>query len=286
MLQDYVTVNSPMLDGIDNDADGLPDNAGEEMMYGRLNINTASEIPLKAVLGISAGDVTAQSLQVINNLIAYRDTASYTYSAGGTLDFRLANRPTQLGVAGLRTGRGFASVGEAALVMKKLIGATNSYGALGQSYKLSDASTTDDGLANVNDDLSKPFSSWAWASDQLTVRSDTYLAYVGVLGATGPSSGTASAAGGTSLTDGSKHWNPDQWKNCMVVITSGTGAGQANTVLSNNGNTLNLKGNWGAGAGATYQVMHLVKRYMAVIDRSNCRAAGDTPRVLMFAEIK
>jgi hypothetical protein len=314
LLQDYVTVNSPRYGPDNPDGDGQLAANSSGTMYGRLNINTVSDIPLRAVPGVFLPAVNdglkPQSADTAGSLIAYRDTTGYKDSGGIVRDFSGNNRQLLLGIPGLRTQRGFGSVAEAALVLGRFVPHDNTYcissGAYAsdpngnltgmiRSYTISDNRISDDGLqtssqydprTSVQDDLSKYFSSWAWASDQLTVRSDTYLAYVGVLGATGPSSGAASGAGGNSLSDGNKRWNNNQWVNCMVVITAGPGAGQANTVVSNTSNTLNLKGNWGAGAGSTYQVMHLVKRYMAVIDRSNCRLASDTPRVLMFAEIK
>lgn len=295
MMSDYVTVNSPAADGFDSDADGRLD----DMMYGRININTTSEYPLYAVPGIFKPAAAPADLDGVDpdttpkaaaNLMAYRDMAWYGHPWGNTNDFRPpseggANYRSQL-ISGLRTGRGFASVGEAISVIRKLMNPVsainNNYGGIGDTYRISDSSS-DDGLTSaawespIKDDVSKYYSNWAWASDHLTVRSDTYLAYVAVLGSTGRASGTF--AGG--LTDASKSWNKDEWKGYMVVNTDGSG--KAATVTGNGPSSISINGNLNPGG---YQIMHLQKRYMAVIDRSNCRTTSDTPRVLMFAEIK
>jgi hypothetical protein len=56
--------------------------------------------------------------------------------------------------------------------------------------------------------------------------------------------GTPTSSTKNSLVDLSKKWVPDQWSNSQIKIISGTGVGQARTILSNNTNTLTLSTNW------------------------------------------
>ena len=45
--------------------------------------------------------------------------------------------------------------------------------------------------------------------------------------------GTATAGGATTLTNGAKNWTANQWTNYQVRITGGTGIGQVRTIASN-----------------------------------------------------
>lgn len=64
-------------------------------------------------------------------------------------------------------------------------------------------------------------------------------------------SGTATSGGANTLTDTSKTWTRNQWKNAAVHITSGTGAGQFRVVLSNNGSVLTTRTIWSVNPDAT-----------------------------------
>lgn len=52
--------------------------------------------------------------------------------------------------------------------------------------------------------------------------------------------GTASAATGTTLTDGTKAWTVSQWINSQVRIVSGMGAGQVRTITANTNTQLTV----------------------------------------------
>jgi len=57
-------------------------------------------------------------------------------------------------------------------------------------------------------------------------------------------SGTAESGGTNTLTDTDKMWTTNQWAGEIVLIHTGTGAGQARTISSNTGDTLTVSGDW------------------------------------------
>lgn len=63
--------------------------------------------------------------------------------------------------------------------------------------------------------------------------------------------GTATAGGAATLTDGGKSWTVNQWANMQVRILSGTGAGQIRTINSNTSTALTVSANWGTNPDAT-----------------------------------
>lgn len=56
--------------------------------------------------------------------------------------------------------------------------------------------------------------------------------------------GTATAGGASTLTNGAKTWTVNQWTNFQVRITAGTGAGQVRTIASNTGTVLTVSAAW------------------------------------------
>ena len=58
-------------------------------------------------------------------------------------------------------------------------------------------------------------------------------------------SGTATAGGASTLTDGSKTWTVNAYTNCVVKITAGTGAGQTEYIASNTATILTVTTPWG-----------------------------------------
>ena len=74
-------------------------------------------------------------------------------------------------------------------------------------------------------------------------------------------SGTATAGGANSLTDTAKTWGLDQWKGGACFITSGTGSGQWQRILSNTRHTLTLEGSWATNPDATsvYKLDYFIK---------------------------
>lgn len=64
-------------------------------------------------------------------------------------------------------------------------------------------------------------------------------------------SGTASAGASTSLTDSSKAWTTDQYRDKLVQITSGTGSGQFRWIASNTATALRVSVAWTTAPDAT-----------------------------------
>jgi hypothetical protein len=63
--------------------------------------------------------------------------------------------------------------------------------------------------------------------------------------------GTATAGGATTLTQGAAAWATNQWANSQVRIVSGTGAGQIRTIASNTGTVLTVSASWTVNPDAT-----------------------------------
>ena len=207
MLGDYMDVLVPSTD-----------NAGRtDTIYGRININTAPWQVIRYLPGISA---MAQRDLIAQDIVAYRDLLDNTVTPGGTnYSVAAGTRAAITGLADLRPEAGFASPGEIAIPLAKITSLNNNYGASAPNcYRV--AAGSDDGLDDITDDLSKYDIYYAWLSNQITVRSDVYIAYIRVQ-------------------------------------------------IDSDPNTTNA-----------------VRRYVAVIDRSNCTSSNDLPDVLMFAEMK
>ena len=195
-----------------------PANTGRiDTVYGRININTAPWPVIRYLPGISA---MAQRDRIAKDIVAYRDLLDNT-AAGGT-DYSAAGaRAAASGIANLRPDAGFACPGEIGIPLARIVTPmpNNTYNTSAPNcYKV--AGGSDDGLDGITDDLSKRDIYYAWLSNQITVRSDVYIAYIRVQIGSDPAT---------------------------------TGA---------------------------------VRKYVAVIDRSNCASPTDLPDVLMFAEMK
>lgn len=65
--------------------------------------------------------------------------------------------------------------------------------------------------------------------------------------------GTATAGGASTLTNGTKTWTTNQWTNYQVRITAGTGIGQIRTIASNTGTVLTTSAAWTTNPDATSQ---------------------------------
>lgn len=209
LLSDYLAVLTPS-----------GDNTGAtDTIYGKININTAPWPVIACLPGLNQLDPTIRE-RAARDIVAYRDLLNNTASGGR--DYSTAGaRATNTGVTSLRQAAGFASCGEIAIPLRKVAGLTlpnNNYGGAGKAYRLAGAS--DDGLADITGDLSKYDIYYAWLSNQVSVRSDVYIA----------------------------------------------------TIRVQLGNSANPSGP--------------VRRYVAVIDRSNCNSTATMPRVLLFTEIK
>ncbi|MBL8792802.1 MAG: hypothetical protein JNM56_02755 [Planctomycetia bacterium] len=93
---------------------------------------------------------------------------------------------------------------------------------------------------------------------KLDLTPDDYQAIPGITNVltSGTSTGGNSA---TTLRDTSKAWGSNAFKNRIVRIVSGTGAGQVRRIASNNGNTLTLDSAWTVtpDATSTYEVLFI-----------------------------
>ena len=208
MVGEFFKIDSPLYDGIDNNGVAPADEPTEDIVYGLVNVNTAPKAVLKCLPAIAQDSANVD--RIADEIMAYRDqTGGYTNRTGL--------------IPNLRNSPGFGTSGEVAIPIRQAIGAVNGYNANNapENYAIADGGASDDGLAPFpQDDLDKYNVYYKWLSNQVTVRSDTYIAYI------------------------------------LVRSPAGGAGGQRD------------------------------RRFVALIDRTNCRAAGDLPRVLMMAEIK
>ncbi|MFA6135360.1 MAG: hypothetical protein WC869_15215 [Phycisphaerae bacterium] len=179
---------------------------------GLVNINTAPKEVIKALPGIAqAGLIPLDPNVIADAIIAYRDKLP-----------NWSNRTTDSNGKTTRENFGFGGCGEICVPLTKVASTPIGYDGSNQppfSYCLPTASGADDGVPRTLNDFAKNYILYSWLSNLVTVRSDTYIAYIRV-----------QASSSASATN--------------------------------------------------------ARRYVAVIDRSNCTAAGDSPKVLMFTEIK
>jgi hypothetical protein len=187
--------------------------------YGMVNINTAPVGVLKCLPGLAqiAGN---DRNRVAAEIAAYRD---HTSNPGGTNYAQTREAATV--ITNLRNAAGFATAGEINIPIQKALVPVGTYGTDAPDNYSVTPDNSDDGLGNVSDLASCPVGDpdkhnvyYKWLSNQITVRSDTYLAYILVR-----------SPGGSADRD---------------------------------------------------------RRFVALIDRSRCNAAGVLPAVLMMAEIK
>lgn len=66
-------------------------------------------------------------------------------------------------------------------------------------------------------------------------------------------SGTATAGGAATLTDGAKAWGVNQWTGYRISITAGTGKGQVRNITSNTATVITVSVNWDTNPDATSQ---------------------------------
>ncbi len=254
---DFFMVQSPRSDTVDNDGDGTADNDGEDVVYGQININTATELALHCLPGLDGlpdDPPDRVRTKVVKEIIAYRDLLDNTSNDGANYsdkdEFGNSIVPRShgtVGIANLRSGPGFASPGEVAIpillgsMQTDIVNAgyqlprntypapppnTESHQPDNYTVCAPDDTTQDDGLSvldadKINNDLIKYLTYYSWLSNHVTVRSDVFIAYIRV-------------------------------------------------DLRNASDTESLA----------------TRKYVAVIDRGNCRGRGDRPTVLMFTHIR
>lgn len=172
---------------------------GGNVVAGLGNINTMPTGVLACVPGLtnyedSNPTYSLDRSTVVKEVIAYRDRASNT--AYGGADYS-SSRAAATGISNLRNGPGFAAIGEITIPTW----ARGSQGDIGRYalghyyypgtrppdiYNYALGGNDDDGYdkslgANrVKLDLAKRHTWYAWASNNITVRSDTYIAYIRV----------------------------------------------------------------------------------------------------------
>jgi hypothetical protein len=87
-------------------------------------------------------------------------------------------------------------------------------------------------------------------TEVIFVAAGQYLFYRETDG-TGFDSGTATAGGGSTLTNSAETWTVNQWAGYRVNIFSGTGSGQSRTVASNTSTVLTVSSAWSVTPDAT-----------------------------------
>ena len=221
LISEYFTVNKPNAAGT---------------IEGLVNINTAPERVLRCLPAIAQLSNLDERTRVVNEIMAYRDRSQYGTAPTASSDYAFNSRAFVTGIKqppkDLRNDPGFATSGEIAIPIRQALpNAQNVYPGTNKApdnYAVAidpgpPPRYLDDGFDTAvapQDDLDKFNVYYKWLSNQVTVRSDTYIAYI------------------------------------LVRSPAGGAAGQRD------------------------------RRFVALIDRTNCRAAGDLPRVLMMAEIK
>ncbi len=150
---------------------------------GLININTAPMAVVRCLGGLS-GLSPIERDKIAAEIIAYRDKL---VSPAGT-DYAGSTRgdPAVTGIANLRDAPAFACAGEVTIPVAIAAGVHNTYGqAPPQNYALGEGGS-DDGLGSSadsppsypQDDYAKKLICSAWLSDQVSVRSDTFIAYI------------------------------------------------------------------------------------------------------------
>ena len=209
MMSDYLSALVP-----DPNNDGRTDT-----LYGKININTAPAFVFRTLPTLSAL-AQGERDNIITEIINYRDNPS--------------SRAT-LGISNLRTDPGFASAGEIAIPLNKAASTlpNNNYGlTVPNCYSIADGGTSDDGLDQITGgnnmhDITKYDIYYAWLINQITVRSDVYIAFIRV----------DMRPAGEDLST------------------------------------------------AADRQPSATRRYIAVIDRTNCISSNDLPRIVLFTEM-
>ncbi|MHB1157061.1 MAG: hypothetical protein ACYC26_09490 [Phycisphaerales bacterium] len=168
VLMNRLTTLSPAKDGVDSDGqNGIDDNA-EQVVPGRINLNTATREMLMRTLPIP--DATVRG-NIVDAIIAYRDMPT-------------GNRPS-----GVRTSKGIASLGELMLPatgagkVRDILGADGAsnyqMGVSNTAIDFTPAAGTDDG---ITDDREEKAMVLRWLSQVCTTRSDVFAAYIYIRG--------------------------------------------------------------------------------------------------------
>ena len=154
ILPNYLMVASPLDDEVDNDgvdgADPEVDPGLEDSVYGQISINAAPAAVLQCLPGL------ANEPDIADAIIAHR-----------------ANNG------------GFASPGEVAIPLATAGGVQNNYGKYPPDNYALVGPTDDDGLsvaggARVDGDMIKYHTRYSWLVNNITVRSDVFIAYIRV----------------------------------------------------------------------------------------------------------
>jgi hypothetical protein len=193
-------------------------------LHGLININTAPASVLKCLPGLaSLPDANRQAMA--EEIIAYRDKQDMSLLGGRNYTVR-GPLTGPINITRLREQPGFACAGEVAIPLRMATEARSLIFSCSLTppnhYPVGDPPPSDDGLPidgnAVMGDLVKKYVLYTWLANQVTVRSNTFIAYIRV--------------------QRSKDVNAP------------------------------------------------ARCYVAVIDRGNCKAATDRPRVLMFTELR
>ena len=208
LLSEFLMVRSPERAGLGTS------------VYGLVNINTAPVSVLKCLPGLAKLNDDVVRNKVATEIAAYRDQLNNTGNGGKNYDSVTKTREDATGITNLRNEPGFATSGEIAIPIRQVLpAAVTTYSNNEPNNYTVTTDGSDDGLdtAAPSNDPDKYNVYYKWLSNQVTVRSDTYIAYI------------------------------------LVRPPGITGQD---------------------------------RRFVALIDRSNCDVAGKLPQVLMMAEVK
>lgn len=157
-------------------------------IQGLVNVNTAPPALLSCLGGL--GNLGLQQREsIVGEIVAYRDK---TLAPSGR-DYAAVARgdPTATGLVGLRNEPGFATAGEIAIPLALAGGGHHEYGPAAPACYAVSSGGSDDGLGEASggypqDDYAKRHILYCWLSNQVTVRSDTFIAYIRVQRGTSP----------------------------------------------------------------------------------------------------
>ena len=186
-------------------------------------------------------------------------TFNQTVTAGGAASLT-TNKTIVRNLAGMRirtisgTGAGFDGT-----VVSNTIGANSVITTSGGSFAADTVFQLFSGSLWVATAATIGFGVYDRATNAWTARSVTGLPawgtdaqLVSTIGSAKEfATGTATAGGATTLTNGAKSWATNMWANYQLRIKSGTGAGQIRTIASNTGTVLTVSAAWTTNPDAT-----------------------------------
>ena len=177
LLGNYVMVGSPLADKtsagtpIDNDGDGQANNLSnvgeEDIIFGRINANTAPSAVLMSMGGVGQLVAASNRQAIANEIISYRNSST----VGGFAS------PAEVAIPVLTAGGSLTGGWALPLNMASSNSAPGNYALYGAN---DDDGLSTSGADRIEGDIAKHHVYYSWLSNHVTVRSDVYIAYIRV----------------------------------------------------------------------------------------------------------